>query len=270
MAASRAERAALRELAGSLSLELLDTAELATRDDLDLLLCLREGRLALVQAGPGAPGPVLVDFGAARMRRRRRGGQNELLGRAVGVGRKSSLKVLDATAGLGRDSFVLADLGCAVTLCERHPVVAALLDSGLAAAAGSGDPWLEQVAARMRLHPGDARSLSAGDWPAPDVIYLDPMFPRRDKRAAVKKEMALFQRLLGEPEDERDSEDLLRWALARTVARVVVKRPPKAAPLGGLAPSHQISGKAVRFDVHVLASLLTRSRPHRTLPPELT
>ena len=39
--------------------------------------------------------------------------------------------MLDATAGLGRDAFVLASLGCQVTLIERVPAVAALLENGI-------------------------------------------------------------------------------------------------------------------------------------------
>lgn len=245
----------LEELARRLGLPLLSPGEAGQRQDLDFLLRLQGGHLALLQAGPKAPGPVLVDFGAGRMRQRRRGGQNELLGRAVGVGRREHLAVLDATAGLGRDSYVLADLGCRVVLCERHPVVAALLESGLRQAAASDDAWLAATAQRMTLLAADARTLPGAELGGIQVIYLDPMFPQRGKSAAVKKEMAAFQRLLGEAGDERDSEALLRWALAQAVARVVVKRPLKAAPLGGLKPSHAIRGKAVRFDVHVLAGL---------------
>ncbi|GAB3289437.1 class I SAM-dependent methyltransferase [Parahaliea aestuarii] len=246
------DRERLQALAGELGLPLIES--LAPTPP-DLLLSLQQGRLALVQSGPGAPGPVSVDFGGGRMRQRRRGGQNELLGKAIGVGRKSPLRVLDATAGLGRDSFVLADLGCEVTLCERHAVVAALLASGLEQARCSDDEWLRATARRMQLAAGDARQLPGPSLAAVDVIYLDPMFPHRGKSAAVKKEMALFQRLIGIPEDEGDSEVLLRWALQQPVARVVVKRPLKAPPLDAHKPSHAIRGKAVRFDVHVLATL---------------
>jgi 16S rRNA (guanine1516-N2)-methyltransferase len=219
-----------------------------------MVLVLDGRRLSLRQTGRRAPGPVTVDFGASAMRHRRRSGHNELLGRAVGLGRKPVLKVLDATAGLARDAFVLADLGCELVLCERHPVVAALLEAGLDCALAQGDAWLAEVCARMRLQPVDARAVSAAVLDSVDVIYLDPMFPPRDKRAAVKKEMALFQQLLERPDGAEDSEDLLAWALDRAVARVVVKRPLRAPPLGGRRPSHELRGKAVRFDVYVLGA----------------
>jgi len=217
------------------------------------LLLVDDSHLALQLCGRKVPGAVSVDFGAAGMRYRRLSGHNELLGRAVGVGKKQALSVIDATAGLGRDSFVLADLGAKVLLCERHPVVAALLAAGLASGGATADAWLNRVLARMSLVAGDVRELPHEELVAADVIYLDPMFPQRDKAAAVKKEMALFQFLLqDEPED---APALLAWALQQPVARVVVKRPAKAAPLAGLEPSHAIRGKAVRYDVHVLSGL---------------
>lgn len=201
------------------------------------------------------PGPVTVDFGSAAMRHRRRAGQNELLGRAVGVSGRPGLEVLDATAGLGRDGFILADMGCVVTLCERQPVIAAMLGRAMQLALASGDAWLEQVVARMRLYAGDARTLAADSIGDTQVIYLDPMFPERDKSAAVKKEMALFQLLLENESAGQDDEELLYWAMQQDVARVVVKRPPRAPSLGGQKPSHQLAGKAVRFDVYVRRAL---------------
>ncbi len=241
------------ELATLLGLPLLDVDAAAAQDRFAALLLVSPGVLAL--SVPDRPGqkPVQVDFGAAGMRHRRRGGQNELLGRAVGVGKKSPLRVLDATAGLGRDSFVLADLGCAVTLAEREPVVAALLRSGLVRAGNSADAWLREVSGRMVLAEGDVCLMDAATLVQQDVIYLDPMFPPREKSAAVKKEMALFQALFSRPAALGDADALLAWALRAPVARVVVKRPLKAAPLADRPPSHAIRGKAVRYDVYVLS-----------------
>jgi len=182
------------------------------------------------------------------MRHRRRAGHNELLGRAVGVLRDRRPRVLDATAGLGQDAFVLADLGCEVILCERNPVVASLLCSGMRVAAASGDEWLSGILGRMTLRPGDARAQAAGE--PLDVIYLDPMFPARGKSAAVRKEMVLLQGLLAAGDTAADAEALLHWALAQGVRRVVVKRPTRAPHLAQLRPSHAIRGRAVRFDVY--------------------
>ncbi|MEM1111010.1 MAG: class I SAM-dependent methyltransferase [Pseudomonadota bacterium] len=219
-----------------------------------LVLLLAEGELVLQQSGRKAPGPVSADFGNAAMRHRRRGGQNELLGRAVGVGKKPVLAVADVTAGLGRDAFVLADLGCRVTLVEREAVAWALLDNALKRAAASSDTWLVDTAARMQLLRGDACKLG-NQLADVDVIYLDPMFPSREKSASVKKEMAIFQTLLQRSETLHDAAALLDWALSQSVARVVVKRPLRAPALAGSEPSHRLCGRAVRFDVYTLAAM---------------
>lgn len=239
--------------------------------DYDALLIVSGDKLSLQQtrrasttslktqrrrSGRGAlPGPVGVDFGSEAMRHRRRSGHNELLGKAVGLAGRPNLHVLDATAGLGRDSFVLADMGCTVTLCEREPVIAALLEWGMRSALASTDPWLLQVLQRMTLLSTDARSAVADSLREVDVIYLDPMFPARDKSAAVKKEMALFQLLLDGADASQDAQELLHWALAQDVARVIVKRPLRALPLAAMQPSHNLTGKSVRFDVYVLRGL---------------
>lgn len=250
MAATPADESAAAALATRLQLSLHATGvDVRKLDRPELLLIVSDKPLAIQQSGRGAPGPVSVDFGAGGMRHRRRAGHNELLGKAIGVNRSPAL-VIDATAGLGRDAFVLADLGCPIILCEREPVVAELLSAGLKSASSSEDSWLQTVAARMSLYHTDARLLPAEILDRADVIYLDPMFPGRDKSAAVKKEMALFQRLVADPTNGQDAEDLLHWALAQDVARVVVKRPLRAEPLGGAGPSHSLSGKAVRFDVY--------------------
>ena len=241
------------ELAARLDLPLLAIGTDPKKyDENTILVLVGEDGIALKLSGAGAPGEVAVDFGSGAMRHRRKSGNNELLGKAVGVGKKARLSVLDATAGLGRDSFVLADLGCEVLLSERNPVIAELLRVGIERACTGTDSWLAEVALRMQLLAIDAQSLGVESLAAVDVIYLDPMFPGRDKRAAVKKEMVLLQSLLG-PQDDADA--LLEWALQQAVARVVVKRPPRAPTLAGRAPSHCISGKAVRYDVHVLRGL---------------
>jgi 16S rRNA (guanine1516-N2)-methyltransferase len=248
---AQAERAG--SLAGELQLPLLPVATDPRHcTEAEVVLLVGAGELLLQQTGGAAPGPVGVDFGAAGMRHRRRAAHNELLGRAVGVPQVPPLAVLDATAGLGRDAFVLADLGCQVTLCERVPLLAAMLAAGLAAAAASDDSWLRDTVARMTLLATDCRELARERLAAIDVIYLDPMFPPRDKAARVKKELAILQRILQLPDD---ADALLAWAVDSDVARVVVKRPLRAAALGGASPSHSISGKAVRYDVYVRRKL---------------
>ena len=256
LAAAPEDEAVATELALRLGLPLLPVgSDPVSCDEVQAVLVVAAGPLSLQRTGRGVPGPVAVDFGSAAMRHRRSPGHNELLGRAVGVEKKPQLRVLDATAGLGRDSFVLADIGCEVILCERHPVIVELLRSGMNTATGRGDRWLLGVLSRMRLLPGDARAQAPRELQGVEVIYLDPMFPPRAKSAAVKKEMALFQLLLDHDPCAQDADELLLWALQQDVARVVVKRPPRAPSLAQRQPSHCISGKAVRYDVYVRRKL---------------
>ena len=97
---------------------------------------------------------VRVSFDSATMRHRRKGGQNELLGRAVGVKADRKPRVWDATGGMGRDAFVLADLGCEVTLNERVPVLAWLLNESISAASVSSHEQVRDAAERMTVFAG--------------------------------------------------------------------------------------------------------------------
>lgn len=211
----------------------------------DALLRLSADGLDLLPLGEDAPGPITVDFAAGSMTHRRRAGHNEPLGRAVGVGKWRDLHVADATAGLGRDSFVLADLGCRVTMFERSPVVFALLRDGLRRGLASDNPRVAEACGRLQLQSGEFEAQSHGR--RFDVVYLDPMFPARRKSARVKKEMWIFQQLL----EGESSPGLLEAALAAARHRVVVKRPARAPALAGREPAFVLPGKTVRFDVYL-------------------
>lgn len=218
-------------------------------------LQLTPEHLQLVELAAGAPGPVFVDFlaGAVAHRLHFGGGRGQTIAKAVGLKGGNNPSVVDATAGLGRDAFVLASLGCRVTMVERSAVVAALLADGLQRAIADREigGW---VGERLRLVHADAVAwMDALTQEAfPDVVYLDPMFPHRQKSALVKKEMRLFQKLLGVDEAEGA---LLTAALRIAGKRVVVKRPDYAPPLAGRAATMQIEGKKHRFDVYVRAAL---------------
>lgn len=198
-------------------------------------------------------GPVRVDFvsGALAHRRQFGGGSGQMIAKAVGIQGAIRPHILDATAGLGRDAFVLACLGCRVDMLERHPVVAALLKDGLQRALQSADT--AAIISNMHLHQGNAIELMQ-NWQGerPQVIYLDPMFPQSSKSAEVKKEMRLFQPLVG---GDEDAPLLLEAALQLASHRVVVKRPRIAPELAGRAPGHVLQGKSSRFDIYPLKSL---------------
>ena len=216
--------------------------------DAEFALQLGAAGLQFAELGPHAPGAVRVDFveGAVAHRRLFGGGAGQMIAKAVGVQPGVRPQVLDATAGLGRDAFVLASLGCHMTLIERQPLIAALLEDGLARARQSAE--VAPIAAQMRLLQGNAIEL-LGAWQdePPQVIYLDPMFPHRDKSALVKKEMRLFRPLVG---DDLDAPALLAAALALASHRVVVKRPRKAPCIEGGKPSYVLEGKSSRYDIY--------------------
>lgn len=172
----------------------------------------------------------------------------ELLVKAVRVRGVEEIRVFDATAGLGEDSLLLAAAGFSVTMCEGDPVIAALLADGLRRAVN--DPVLSGVVGHMSLVEGDSIEILPSLTEAPDVVYLDPMFPARTKSAAVKKKFQLLHRLESPCADEAS---LMDAALAARPRKIVVKRPIKAPVLAGVRPSHSISGKAVRYDVIVPA-----------------
>ncbi len=192
---------------------------------------------------------LICDFtgGAVRHRFRFGGGRGQALPKAVGMKGGNTPAVVDATAGLGRDAFLLASLGANVTLIERSPEMHNLLAEGMERARKAGGD-VADVITRMTLLHGDARDLLAGL--APEVVLVDPMHPPRSKSALVKNEMRLIREIVGTDED---SADLMSEALATASKRVVLKWPLRAEPMDGLrAPSHQIKGKSTRYDVYML------------------
>ncbi len=204
-----------------------------------------------------AHGAVKVDFctGKSAHRRQFGGGKGQLIAKACGIKRYRPY-VLDATAGLGQDAFVLATLGCRVTLLERSAVAHALLDDGLRRAqsyAEIHDAALKEIIERMQLKRMDGiQFISGATAPCADVIYLDPMFPEKTKKAAVNKNMQAFHQVIG---DDSDAATLLRAAMSKAKYRVVVKRPRLAPPIEGPPPSHRIEGKSSRYDVYPIAAM---------------
>ncbi len=234
-----------------------DAASVSKYPHLTFLLQFNQQVLELIKLDEPKLGGIKVDFveGVSAHRRKFGGGRGQEIAKAIGLKHSFTPHVLDATAGLGRDAFVLASLGCQVTLMERMPVVAALLDDGLERAKLNSE--VSEIANRMKLvHassidflPSESLNLAQ----QVDVVYLDPMYPHREKSAAVKKEMRVFQFLVGE---DLDADALLAPALALAKYRVVVKRPSYAPPLSFASsnikkPSTSIKMKKNRFDVYV-------------------
>jgi 16S rRNA (guanine1516-N2)-methyltransferase len=193
-------------------------------------------------------GGIFVDFVAGAMAHRRKfgGGRGEAVAKAVGIKGSYLPEVVDATAGLGRDAFVLASVGCRVRMLERNPVVAALLEDGLQRGYADAEvgQWLRD---RLTLIHASSLSGLADITPRPQVVYLDPMFPHKQKSALVKKEMRVFQSLVG---PDLDADGLLEPARQLAIKRVVVKRPDYAPPLAGVATQSAVVTKSHRFDIY--------------------
>jgi 16S rRNA (guanine1516-N2)-methyltransferase len=250
-----------------------------------------EGGLALIVdklglsvqlLGKNTPGPVRCDFigGSAQHRRLYGGGKGQDIAKAVGLNHSGfKPQVLDLTAGLGRDGFVLASLGATVLMLERQPIVFALLEDGLVRArerllaqtdnSDMGTKGLAEIMNRINTINQDANSYLKNlradpsvdescsdavnpDVIYPDVIYIDPMFPAREKSGKVKKEMQLFHQLVG---TDDDSSTLLPLALEVAQYRVVVKRSAHAPFLAEQKPGYSLKGKSTRFDIYPIKKL---------------
>lgn len=250
----------LKELASTYQLEFTGLQNLAATYTAKSVQKFGQHALVCVDEGVGLADlhdpkllPLCVDFAADALlyRKDNGGGKNEAIAKAVGIKGALRPSIVDATAGLGTDSFILASLGCQVTMLERTNIVCALLQDGLNR--GAKHVQSMDIVSRMTLLPGAAVERLAQlieQKQAVDVVYLDPMFPHKKKSAAVKKPMKMFQSLLGH---DADADDLLTPALALAGKRVVVKRPNYAPFLQEQTPTMQIKGKKHRFDVYLVS-----------------
>jgi 16S rRNA (guanine1516-N2)-methyltransferase len=197
---------------------------------------------------------ITIDFTSSQFTSRLRQGLGvrEPLARALGIKSGKPLRIIDATAGLGRDAFLMAYLGCTVTLLERSPAVFQALSQALQHA--SVNPHFTELMSRMILKQADSidylSALHSTDKKI-DAIYLDPMYPSSNKSALVKKEMRDLREIVG---DDPDVEKLFEAAMQAPVQRVVVKRHRHAPPILERAPSHMILTKLLRFDVYILST----------------
>lgn len=214
-----------------------------------LALVQTDERLELRKLDEPKLGAVYVDFVSGAMAHRRKfgGGRGEAVAKAVGIKGNELPTVIDATAGLGRDAFVLAAIGCQVRLVERHPVVYLLLQDGLNRAYQDEEIGV-MLAQNLRLLNVHHINQLNPETDVADVVYLDPMYPHKQKSALVKKEMRVFQHLVGA---DLDADSLLSPALKLARKRVVVKRPDYAPFLAEKAPHFSRETKNHRFDIYL-------------------
>jgi len=214
-----------------------------------LVLAVTSERIELREGGPRRSQPIVVDFVTGDAAHRRGGGGlgGRLIAKAIGY-RGKPLAVWDTTAGLGRDSLVMASLGCRVTSVERSPLLAAMLADGLRRA-GADSKVGAVLRERLRLLEGDARELlgQVTEDERPDVVYIDPMFPPSGKSALAKKEMRVCRAVVG---DDPDAGELFAVATRVARTRVVVKRWLRVPALCE-RPDIVYCGKTIRYDVYL-------------------
>lgn len=235
------------ELADRLGLDVVES--LADVQQADWLLHLYQGRVCLSHAEQSHLQHIMADFSAGT-RRLQRPQQlaGELLIKAIGGIAKPerARTIIDATAGLGADSLLMAAAGHEVTMLERSLIVAALLSDAL--------QRLAELPGTLRLVEDEARSYlaSLAEDRRPDIIYLDPMFPADNKSALSCKGLQALKELL--PLENGES-DLLATALEVARYRVVVKRPLRGPTLPGPKPGFCFQGKLIRYDCYALRQL---------------
>jgi len=242
--------------------ELLTTAQhLATKLDLpllsnqlltvDFILQVTNSGLQLVDVQDKKSQILKISFtdGKNFHRLNYGGGKNQMLAKACGL-TKTLPMILDVTAGLGADAFVLASLGCKVTMCERNKLLTVLLEDALNLAKTNAE--VAVIINKINLINIDAvdllNNLAAFLPEKPQVIYLDPMFPMRSKTALVKKNMQILHKL--NLDSEQNNELLFNLALENAHNRVVVKRPKSAKTITSFKPSYSLQGKSNRFDIY--------------------
>jgi len=190
-----------------------------------------------------------IDFlsGAIAHRLKYGGGKGQTLPKAIGMKIDKEPKVIDATAGLGRDAFLLASLGAKVTMIERSKAIYEKLFLAMQRAREQGGD-IAKIIANMQLIHGDAKRLIP--TLNPEIILIDPMHPERKKSALVKQEMRFLREIVG---TDDDASELINIALKFAKKRVVLKWPQNATlPKDIRPPSHQIRGKTTRYDVFMI------------------
>ena len=171
-------------------------------------------------------------------------GRGQNLAKAVGMKSNKNRNIIDATAGLGYDSFILASLGAKITLIERSEKMYKILQNGINEGLSFGGE-IKNIINRMDLLFGDSKDILVKL--SPEVVMIDTMYKDRKKTALVKNNMRLVRKIVG---PDSDYVELLEIALNCAKNRVVLKQPRYADPIREIRKcSHQILGKTIRYDV---------------------
>lgn len=219
--------------------------------DLSLELAFIDGAWQLQPDNKKHGGPLQIDLcDYFRSYQREQIGIKQDLAKAIGCKKDFRPKVLDATAGLLSDASLMAYLGCQVDALEQNPIVYTLITDAYLRAQQCQSALCQKHLQQLQiLAQQNASDYLADTTEHYDTIYLDPMFPERQKSAKVKKGMQYLHQIAGLASFEEEAR-LLNQARLKATKRVVVKRPRLAEHLAEQRSDFQIIGKTVRYDVY--------------------
>jgi len=216
------------------------------------LLFYADGALKIMGADEKITSAYAIDFCSKKSKHHKTNqGKGKLpIIKACGIKQNQRPSIIDATAGFGQDSFLLASFGCDVICIEQQPIIAELLFDAVHRAKLAFKP-IADIAKRINVHCNQAETFLKQHHG--DVVYLDPMYPTHEnsKQAKVKKQMQLLRDLDG---TESVETALFQAGFKAATQRLVVKRPNWASHLSGEQPTHQIPGKTHRYDVYLQQS----------------
>lgn len=201
-----------------------------TRDD-DCRLVLKDARQPKQRA-------LRIELDGREIQRRAAQGKKSLLARALGY-KGGEYRIVDMTAGLGRDAATCAQIGMHVHAFERNPLIFALLDDAWHAC----NPALQS---RIKLTFGAA---TASCWQSVDAVLYDPMYPAEQskKGAAPALELQRLREWIGTDDDVIDTFHQLR---EKPPLRLAVKRPPRGQHVTLGNPQVEFSSGRVHWDVY--------------------
>lgn len=176
----------------------------------------------------------------AALARQRPQGLSANLRKALG---NKQFLVVDGTAGLAGDSLAFLAAGFRVLACEASSALAWWVATAIARARHC-NPLLWENFCGLK---NDFYQQAILEIAVPYVLYLDEMFPERQKSALNSKAMRMVKKLAvvrpPPPAEFFQAQPFLH--------RLVIKRPLRAAGLLTVPPSYQLLGSTVRFDVYV-------------------
>ncbi|WP_343182522.1 class I SAM-dependent methyltransferase [Buchnera aphidicola] len=167
--------------------------------------------------------------------------------KAVKIKKKKKINILDATAGLGKDAFILFSHGYNITMIERNPILSILLEDGLKR--GFKDKMIGTlIKKKMKLIYASSININQMNLQKPDVIYIDPMFPSYKQKSLPKKNIKIIKKIVG---SDLDSINLFHECMKFSVYKIVVKRPKTSSYISCHKPSYSIKTKKYRFDIYI-------------------